>query len=148
MAKDISSKIVFAIECGINKHLGRSIIYSPLRFFYNRFKKNNPQTIQNVRHRVANDIRTMIFGMQNVESEMFIQYGELNDTGRKLLQRNYNIGINILKKQLTVRSAFRIISNVQFRSVLYDKILLLIKSSLAEFAVKAIESGDFEEIEE
>ena len=140
MTKVIASKIVFALECGVNKHLDRSIVYSPLRFFYNRFKKNNPQTIQNARSIIANDIRTIIAGIANANSEMFVESGEPNEIGKKLLQRNYNIGINLLKKELTVVKAFKVITNSGFRMQIYNYILALVKKSISDFVQIAIKN--------
>jgi len=136
--RDFPTEIVKALEAGANKHLNSSIFYSPLRFFYRKFEKNNPQTMNQARDTVKNDIVLILSDIPNFNFEIFIKDGVINPLGKKFLQRNYNIGINLLKKKLTLMSAFRVITNSNFRNQIYEFVLLSIRNSAIAFIKKAI----------
>ncbi len=128
--ENLSSQIVKALESGVNKHLDRSILYSPLNFFYTRFKKNNPQTINHARDIVKSDVMNLLTQIPNFNAAIFFDGEEINPLGKKLLNRNYTIGINLLKKQLSVITAFRVITNSHFRLQTYNFILSQIQKSI------------------
>ncbi len=127
--KTLSTEIVKALEAGINKQLSRSISYSAFRLFYNLFKRNNPVTIRTAREIAREDIHNSLAQIPNFDFKMFINDGKINDLGKKLLQKNYNVGINLMKKELNTMSAFKVIINSDFRMQIYNLVLLSVQQS-------------------
>lgn len=133
--KDLYVEIVRALEAGVDKQLNRSFLYSPFRLFYNIFKKNNPQTMDYARQSVRHDVEHILEEIPNFNSELFIKDGKITKIGRQILQKSYSIGIHILKKKLTVVSAFKALRDNQFRTQIYNYMLSCIKNA-AIFIIK------------
>ena len=128
--KDLFIEIVKAVEAGVNKHLDNSIVYSPFKIFLNLFKRANPNLMNNIRGKVRNDIYDRLTYISGFNAEVFLVDNNLTDKGRNLLKICYNLGIYFLKKELTVVSAFKMVSNKHFRSHMYNHILdLLVRSA-------------------
>ena len=127
--KDLSIEIVRAIEAGINKYLNNSIVYSPFKLFYNLFKRANPNAMDSIRGRVRNDIYNRLIRIEGFNFEIFLINNEFTDKSKGLLKICYNIGIHFLKKELNVVTAFRVISNANFRSHMYNHMLDLVERS-------------------
>ena len=127
--RDFSVEIVKAIESGINKHLDVSVIYSPFKMFYLLFKKANPALIDQIRGKVRNDIYNKLVQIPGFQFEIFLNNNEITSKGGQLLKISYNIGIHILKKQLTVITAFKAITNAHVRNQTYNYILSVVERS-------------------
>jgi hypothetical protein len=127
--KDLFIEIVKAIEAGVNKHLGNSMLYSPFKVFFNLFKRANPNLMNNIRGRVRNDIYNRLTHISGFNTEVFLIDNNLTDKGHNLLKICYNLGIHFLKKELTVVSAFKVVTNHHFRSHMYNHILDLVSRS-------------------
>ena len=124
MNKDyLSQEIVKMLEAGFNKQLNQSIFYSPLRLFYNLFKKTNPQAIERVKEILREDIGKCLNGIENFDQSFFIEAGQFSAAGNQLMKKCYNIGIKLLKKDLTVRLAFRAFRNPDLQQKIYYHIL-------------------------
>ena len=121
--KNLSAEVTRLIEAGINKHLNRSIIYSPLRLFYNLFKKNNPQTIASIRELVREDIEKCLNDTANFKQEIFVASNGWTMPGKNFLRSCYNIGIDLLRTKLTVMVAFKAFRNTEVRDGIYNDIL-------------------------
>ncbi len=121
--KNLSAEVVRLLEAGINKHLNQSIIYSPLKLFYNLFKKNNPQMIDGIREMVRDDVENCLNKIENFNQELFVSPSGWTMAGKDFLRSCYNIGINILRKKLTVMMAFKIFRNPEMRNELYNYVL-------------------------
>ncbi len=121
--KNLSAEVTRLIEAGINKHLNRSIIYSPLRLFYNLFKKNNPQTIASIRELVREDIEKCLNDTANFKQEIFVASNGWTMPGKDFLRSCYNIGIDLLRTKLTVMVAFKAFRNTEVRDGIYNDIL-------------------------
>ena len=135
---NLSAQATKLLESGATKHLNRSFVYSPLRYFFNRFKRNNPKTIEQARQIVKQDIQQIFNQTPNFNENLFLQSEVPTKTGKEFLTRIYNIGINLLKKDLTVRKAFKILTNSTFRSQTYNQILKSIQAATTEFSTKAL----------
>ena len=136
--KELSKEVTKAIEAGINKHLNRSLVYSPLKFFYNLFKKNNPDAIDQARKIANNDIKQCLSIVDEFDEGIFVQQNEMTAQGKRLLQTCYNIGISLLKKKLTVMTAFRALKNETVRDKIYGNILDEVKKATADLVNKQI----------
>ncbi len=132
--KNLTAEVTRLLEAGINKHLNRSIIYSPLKLFYNLFKKNNPQTIASIREIVQSDVERCLGGIENFNQEIFVAANGWTMPGKDFLRACYNIGIDVLRKKLTVMMAFQAFRNAAVRDNIYNDILGEIRSA----AVKAM----------
>lgn len=130
-------EITRLLEVGVNKQLSRSIIYSPLRFFYNRFQKNNPRTIENARNIVTSDIYEILKRISGFNENIFVVNGKATENGKKFFRRIYNIGINLLKKKLSVTAAFKVLTNSTFRMQVYEFILRSVEKAIVEFVEKS-----------
>lgn len=133
---DLATEVTRLLEAGVTKHLNSSIFYSPLRYFYNRFKKNNPQIIYNARNIVRQDIAQVLQKVPDFHQGYFILNGEATDTGKSFLKRVFNIGINLLKKRLTIMQAFKVLTNSDFRMQVYGLILKSVEKSAADHVDK------------
>jgi hypothetical protein len=120
---NLSLEIVIVMEAGFDRELNKSIFYSPLRLFYNAFKKKNPNSIEQVRKMLREDIEQCLNGIENFDQSFFIKSGELSDDGKQLMKKCYNIGIKLLKKDLSVKVAFRALRNSDFQQQIYHHIL-------------------------
>lgn len=133
---NVPVETVRLLEAGVNKHLNKSFRYKPLRYFYRKFQRNNPQTVANARDIVAQDIAEILSQMMGYNEAAFVVYGNATEAGKLFFKRVYNIGINLLKKRLTVMQAFRVISNPNFRMQVYDFILKSVQKAANEFMQK------------
>jgi hypothetical protein len=127
--KNLSAEVTRLIEAGINKHLNRSIIYSPLRLFYNLFKKNNPQTIASIRELVREDIEKYLNDIADFKQEIFVASNGWTMPGKNFLRSCYNIGIDLLRTKLTVMVAFKAFRNAEVRDGIYNDILEDVRSA-------------------
>ena len=127
----LSSEIAKIIESGIEKQLSQSIKYSPFRLFYSLFKKKNPQTIQRIRNMLANDIQESLSSIEGFDATIFTKNNTMNDTGRLLRKRSYNIGIRLVKK-LNVKMAFRALKDNSLQQKLYNYVLKQTKAKAVE----------------
>ncbi len=114
-AKDLTK----LIEAGINKHLNSSFLYSPLKVAYNIFKKSNPNIINQTREYIAQDIEKMLTSIDNYKENIFVNQSRLTRKGEMARKIAYNIGINLLKKELNVRTAFKATRNREVREQIY-----------------------------
>ena len=121
--KDLYLAMVQAIEAGINKHINRSLIYSPFKLFYRIFTSANPNLMQQVREYVANDINNNSQKIDGFKIDIFLKDDQFSEKAHKLLQVSHNIGIHLFKKELTPITAFKLVSNPQFRSKIYSHLL-------------------------
>lgn len=121
--KNLATEIVRIVEAGIDRHLNRSIVYSPFRLFYNLFKKNNPQTMNRVRTMVSDDIGECLNDIKNFDANIFISNDQITPPGTELLRICYNIGINLMKKELTVVMAFKALRSIEVREKVYNYVL-------------------------
>ena len=132
--KDLFSEATRLLEAGINKHLNKSIVYSPLRLFYNMFKKRNPQLMSNIRESVCNDIEQCLISIENFNQNIFVAPSSWSPQGKDFLRACYNIGIDVLRKKLTVMLAFRVMKDASLRDKIYNDIL----SDVQEAAINAL----------
>lgn len=127
--RDYSMEIVKAIESGVHKHLDSSITYTPFKLFYAIFKATNPKMMNNVKGVVRNDIYNRVTAIPDFDFNVFINGAELTPKGKQLLQISFNIGIHLLKKDLNVASAFKVVTNAAFRSHIYSYVLDVVSRS-------------------
>ncbi|MES2676686.1 MAG: hypothetical protein V4612_00015 [Pseudomonadota bacterium] len=127
--QNLSAEIVRLLEAGINKHLNRSFIYSPLKLFYNLFKKNNPQTIASIREMVRDDVEKCLSEIDNFKQEIFVAANGWTMPGKDFLRACYNIGINLLRKKLTVMTAFKAFRDSAVRDNIYNDLLEEVRSA-------------------
>jgi len=127
--KNLSAEVTRLIEAGINKHLNRSIIYSPLRLFYNLFKKNNTQTIASIRELVREDIEKYLNDIADFKQEIFVASNGWTMPRKNFLRSCYNIGIDLLRTKLTVMVAFKAFRNAEVRDGIYNDILEDVRSA-------------------
>ncbi len=122
--KNLPTEIVQAMEAGFDKHLNRSITYSPFRLFFNLFKKTNPKLMGNVRQTIREDVLEIISAIDGFDQSIFIvKQNQLTPQGKELLKKCYNIGIRVLKKDLTVILAFRALRDYKLRQETYRYVL-------------------------
>ncbi len=134
---DLATEITNYLEAGVMRHLKSSIFYSPLRYFHNRFKKNNPQTIDHARQIVQQDIEALLKEVPGFNPAIFVDMEhQATDTGKLFFKRIYNIGINLLKKRLTIRQAFKVMVYSGFRARVYNFILQSVKRTVADYVKK------------
>lgn len=131
--RDFSLEVVREIEIGFNNFLKKSIRYSAFALFYKLFKKSYPQLINDVRYYIAQDIETILkesenFEINNITNDNY----DLSIKGEKLLEEFQIFGFNILKKYLTVRKAFKLISDPEVRSEFYELFLIDIKKIIGK----------------
>ncbi len=122
------------VEAGINKHLNSSIKYSPLKIAFNLFKKANPNTINQVREIITQDIEEMLINIENYHEDDFVSDGEFTTKGQMARKIAYNIGINLLKKELNVTTAFRATRSREVRERIYRYIFINLRESI-EFLI-------------
>ena len=127
--RDLSLEIVKAIEAGVHKHLDNTVSYMPFKLFYAMFRAANPKIMSHVKGVVRNDIYTKLIAIPDFDFSVFIQGSEITPKGKQLLTMSYNLGIHILKKDLTVVSAFKMITNSHFRNHIYSYVLDLVGRS-------------------
>jgi hypothetical protein len=126
--RDFSLEIVREIEIGFNNFLKKSIKYSPFALFYKLFKKSYPQLINDVRYYIAQDIETILKESQNFEINKITNDNyDLSIQGEKLLEEFQIFGFDIIKKYLTVRKAFKLLSHPEVRTEFYELFLTDIK---------------------
>jgi len=124
MERNLQTDIVQALETGFNTHLNRSFIYSPFRLFFNLFKKSNPKSIDSARQMIGEDVLEIISAIEGFDQSIFlVNQNQLTSKGKELLKRCYNIGIRVLKKDITVSLAFRALRNYELRQEIYRHIL-------------------------
>ncbi len=133
IANTVSIETVRWLEAGVNKHLDRSFRYKPLRYFYRKFQRNNPQTIANARDIVAQDIAQILSQVMGYNEAAFAVDGNATEAGKLFFKRVYNIGINLLKKRLTVMQSFKVITNATFRMQVYDFILKSVQKAATQY---------------
>ncbi len=133
IANTVSIETVRWLEAGVNKHLDRSFRYKPLRYFYRKFQRNNPQTIANARDIVAQDIAQILSQVMGYNEAAFVVDGNATEAGKLFFKRVYNIGINLLKKRLTVMQSFKVITNATFRMQVYDFILKSVQKAATQY---------------
>ncbi len=133
---DLATEVTRLLEAGVMKQLNSSIFYSPLRYFYNRFKRNKPQTIDYARSVLRQDIEGILMQIPGFNPGVFVVNGGATDAGKLFLRRIYNIGINLLKKHLTIRQAFSVLTNSSVREQVYSFILKSVKKAAVEFTPK------------
>lgn len=133
IANTVPVETVRWLEAGVNKHLDRSFRYKPLRYFYRKFQRNNPQTIANARDIVAQDIAQILSQVMGYNEAAFVVDGNATEAGKLFFKRVYNIGINLLKKRLTVMQSFKVITNATFRMQVYDFILKSVQKAATEY---------------
>jgi hypothetical protein len=122
--KNLQTEIVQAMEAGFNKHLGRSIIYSPFRLFFALFKKSHPKSVEYARQIIREDVEAIISAIDGFDQSVFIiKQNQFTPKGKELLKKCYNIGIRVLKKDLTVTLAFRALRDYEMRQEIYQHIL-------------------------
>ena len=137
--KNLSAEATRLLEAGITKYLNQSIIYSPLRLFYNLFKKNNPQTIASIREIVREDIEKCLNDIENFKEEIFVASNGWTMPGKDFLRSCYNIGIDVLRKKLTVMMAFKVLRNAEVRDEIYNNILQDVRSAAVKVLSGLIE---------
>ena len=130
---DLATEVTRLLEAGVTRHLNSSIFYSPLRYFYNKFKKNNPQTVDSARNIIRQDIAGILSQIPNFRTELFVREGEATENGKLFLTRVYNIGIKLLKKHLTIRQAFSVMTNSSMRMRVYNFILKSVEKAAVDF---------------
>jgi len=129
--KNLQTEIVKALEDGFNKHLNRSIIYSPFRLFFNLFKKSNPKSIERAREIIREDVFHIMSEVVGFDESVFlVKQNQFTPKGKELLKKCYNIGIRILKKDLTVMLAFKALRNHELREEIYQDILVQIQNAI------------------
>ncbi len=116
-------ELVRIIEAGIERQLNCSIIYSPFKLFYFLFKRANLGLYQRIREVLAEDIEKSLLGIAGFSQEIFIQNQELTTKGNLLMKRSYNIGIRLIKNQLGVKKAFRVLKDPELQQEVYNYIL-------------------------
>lgn len=135
--RNLPTEVAHALEAGFNKHLNRSIIFSPFRLFFNLFKKSNPKIMDKVREVIRSDIAQLLGGLENFSEAIFIvKQNQITPAGKEFLTRCYNIGIRLLKKDLTVMMAFKAIRDAELRDQIYGHILEQIQNSAFELLNK------------
>jgi hypothetical protein len=128
--REITKEIVVALEKGVDKHLSKSLKYSPFRLFFNMFRKSNPNLMTQVREYVRQDIEHLFMTIKGYNPVIFIHNNNITPEGKQMLKTSYNLGIYILKKKLTVVTAFKAVTNPKVRDDIYHFILeALIKSA-------------------
>ena len=137
ISNTVSDEVVRLLEAGINKHLNKSFRYRPLRYFYRKFQRNNPQAVANARHIASQDIAQVLSQIMGYNDSNFVVNGQATDDGKLFFKRVYNIGINLLKKRLTVMQSFRAITNSDFRMQVYDFILKSVQKSASDLMQNA-----------
>ena len=85
--------------------------------------------MNNIRGKVRNDIHDRLTHISGFNVEVFLTENNLTDKGNNLLKICYNLGIYFLKKELTVVSAFKVVTNSHFRSHMYNHMLDLLSRS-------------------
>ncbi len=134
MEKNLQTEIVQALETGFNTHLNRSFIYSPFRLFFNLFKKSNPKSVENARQIIREDIFEIISAIDGFDQSLFlVKQNQLTPKGKELLKKCYNIGIRILKKELTVTLAFRALRDYELLQEVYNHILEEVQAAVFGF---------------
>lgn len=129
--KTLQTEIVKALEDGFNKHLNRSIIYSPFRLFFNLFKKSNPKSIEHAKQIIAEDILEIISAIEGFNESIFlVKQNQFTPKGKELLKKCFNIGIRILKTDLTVMLAFRALRDYALRQDIYNNILEQVQNAV------------------
>jgi hypothetical protein len=136
--RDLMAEVVVALEKGVNRQLNNSFLYSPFRFFFRRFERNNVQTMSAVRDVVKNDISILFNDIKGFNISYFIQDGVITDGGKELLTKSFNIGIHLIKKKLGVRGAFKVLTNSSFRDQIYEFVLTSLRMSCANMLPKNI----------
>ena len=79
----------------------------------------NPQLINNARQYFRDDLANLLQEMPNFNLAAFTTNQALTDPGKHVLQQSYNLGIYVLKEKLTVKTAFQVITNPDFRYQIY-----------------------------
>jgi hypothetical protein len=122
--KNLQAEIVQALEAGFNTHLNRSFVYSPFRLFFNLFTKTNPKSIDNARQIIREDVWEIISAIDGFDQSIFlVRQNQLTPKGKELLKKCYNIGIRVLKQELTVTLAFKALRSYELRQEIYRHIL-------------------------
>ena len=121
--RDFGADIVKAIEAGINKHLAKSIKYSPFRLAFNLFKNANPKLMYQIREMVKNDLNNSFVNIAEYDATIFISGTDFTAKGKQILNIAYNIGIHLLRDQLNVKLAFKALYNNNVRLQIYDYVL-------------------------
>lgn len=121
--RDFTTEIVRAIESGVNKHLNKSIKYSPFKLAFNLFKNANPKIMYQVRLMVRDDLSNSFLNISDYKPEIFMQNSEFTAKGQQMLKISYNIGIHLLRDQLNVKTAFKALYNHNVRLQIYDYVL-------------------------
>lgn len=128
--QSFAKELINLVEAGINKHLKSSIKYSPLKIAFGLFKKSNPNTVQQVRAAIIEDCEEMLRNITDYSEKEFLYNGEFTKKGQMARKIAYNIGINLLKKELNVRTAFKATRNQEVRERIYSYIFLNLRESI------------------
>jgi hypothetical protein len=130
--QNLEFKIVQALEDGFNKHLKRSFVYSPFRLFFNLFKKANPKSVEQARQILREDILKIISSIEGFNQAIFlVKQTQLTPKGKEMLKKCYNIGIRILKYELTVTLAFKALRDHNLLQDIYENILKEVQEVVA-----------------
>jgi hypothetical protein len=135
--KDLFVEVVRLVEAGMNKFLNRSILYSPFRLFFNLFKRHNPRTMDSIREMVRNDVEQVLGNIENFNQVIFVASNGWTMSGKDFLRSCYNIGINILRKKVTMMMAFKAFRDYELRNEIYNYILEEVRLS----AMKAMKGA-------
>ena len=80
---------------------------------------------------LANDIAKTLSEIENFDVTIFTKNNSLNDTGRLLRRKSYNIGIRLVKK-LNVKMAFRALRDRSLQQKIYNYLLNQTKKKTEE----------------
>ena len=119
----LAAEIARIIEAGINRHLNDSMLYSPFKLFFNLFKKSRPQLINQARSMLKEDISQRFNKIKNFDQNLFINEDRFLEAGNLLMKKCYNIGIRLLKKDLTIVLAFKALRSQELQWQIYEHIL-------------------------
>jgi hypothetical protein len=125
--KDLAFEMVKALEAGMMRHVNNSFVYSPFKLFYKIFTRANPNLMNEVREYVRNDIFDEIYSIPDFNLKQFIYNGRITPKGKKLLRVCFNFGVHLFKKELSVREAFRLVKNHDFRMNVYHHVLDVVR---------------------
>lgn len=129
----LSNEVTRLLESGVMRQLNSGFFLSPLRFFMKKFIRNNPEKMDRARNMVRQDIEEVLAKIPNFRADYFVVDGEATENGKLFLKRIYNIGINLLKKHLTMRQAFSVITSSVARNQVYNFVLKSVEKAAIEF---------------
>jgi hypothetical protein len=134
---DFYKEITTALEKGFFKQMDSSLKYSALKFFMHLFMNANPQLMDRTREYIKNDIENMLLELDFYKKEYFVGNNGPTEQGKAALKQCFNLGIYVLREKLTVKSAFKIVTNADFRYQIY----IFTLGSVERIVKKIINSG-------